>query len=175
MSCVTFSFFSYWKTKFLFSRVQIEIQVKIAFLFPRRKKRKVIFPVIYKPDVIAGPIALLYHRLKRKKKKNLLLNNGGRRLSHSLVRHRRFFFLNSASDTFISDRFSFQFLIISLVFSFFFRNSSSLLSTVTGLRKFPLKKSWIKRANHFWFRYLRLAFYLFFERDKRLNHRACHS
>jgi hypothetical protein len=93
MSCVTFSFFLILKNKiFIFTRSNRNPGENCIFVSPKKRKRKVIFPVIYKPDVIAGPIALLYHRLKRKKKKNLLLNNGGRRLSHSLVRHRRFFF-----------------------------------------------------------------------------------
>lgn len=34
------------------------------------------------------------------------------------------------------------------------------------MRKFPLKKSWIKRANHFWFRYLqRLASFIYFSKE----------
>lgn len=71
------------------------------------------------------------------------------------------FFFNSASDTFISDRFSFQFLIISLVFSFFF--FEILLHPLRRYwnEKIPVEKSRIKRANHFWFRYLRFPFFFF--------------
>lgn len=70
MSCVTFSFFLILKNKiFIFTRSNRNPGENYIFVSPKKRKRKVIFPVIYKPDVIAGPIALLYHRLKRKKRK----------------------------------------------------------------------------------------------------------
>jgi hypothetical protein len=63
-------FFLILKNKiFIFTRSNRNPGENCIFVSPKKRKRKVIFPVIYKPDVIAGPIALLYHRLKRKKEK----------------------------------------------------------------------------------------------------------